>query len=103
MLLNAPSPYFGLCTSHIFHCISAYPELASIQLTRNYIDTELRSTHPGLNAVYPQFNAAANKTNLYTNKKSCDDDEYKDEDDDVNDNHSHIDILFVKRCGIRRI
>ena len=34
----------------------AYPELVPIQLTLNYVHTELRSAHPGLNSVYPQFN-----------------------------------------------
>ena len=36
-------------------------------------------------------------------KDDDDDDDDTDDDDDVNDNQSHIDILFVKRCGIRRI
>ena len=78
-----------------FHCIFVYPELVSIQLTLNYIHTELRSAYPGLNSVYPQFNAAVSKTNFDINEISSDDDEYKDEDDDVNDNHNHIDTLLL--------
>ena len=78
-----------------FHCISAYPELVSIQLTLNYIHTELRSAYPGLNSVYPQFNVAGSKTNFGINEISSDDDEYKDEDGDVSDNHNHIDTLLL--------
>ena len=32
------------------------PELDSIQLTLNYMQTELRSEHPVLNSAYPKFN-----------------------------------------------
>ena len=78
-----------------FHGKSAYPELVSIQLTLNYIHTELRSAYPGLNSVYPQFNVAGSKTNFGTNELSSDDDEYKDEDDDVNDNQNLFDILLL--------
>ena len=67
------------------------------------MQTALRSEHPVLNSVYPQLNIADNKTNFCIDEVSSDDDEFEDEDDDVNDNGNHIDILFAKRCGLRRI
>ena len=79
------------------------PELDSIQLTLNYMQTALISEHPVLNSVYPKLNVADNKTNFCIVAVSSDDVEYKDEDDDVNDNGNHLDILFAKRCGTRRI
>ena len=84
------------------HCISAYPELVSIQFTLNYIHTELRSAYPGLNSVYHNSTLPLTKL-IAVSPLSSDDDQDKDENEDADDNHNHVDILFVKRCGIRRI
>ena len=78
------------------------PELDSIQLTLNYMQTALRSEHPVLNSVYPQFKVAVSKL-IPASRLSSDDDEDKDKNEDVDDNHNHVDILFVQRCGKRRI